>query len=148
MKRLVPAKRLVLTGALCATLALSTAACSDDESPEEAATSAATELCGDIDDLQADIAKLTGLDPASATKEQVQDAYGDIRDDWNDAKEHITALSSAKEDAVTGAADGLKRAYEDIPDGTPVPEILTRLKPELEKLVDSVTQGSSDLKCP
>ncbi|NBE56812.1 hypothetical protein [Streptomyces boluensis] len=141
-------KRLVAAGAVCAVLALSTTACSDsDSSPEDEATKAASELCENLGELKADNQKLAALDPATATKEQVQDAYDDVKDDWNDVKGNLSALSSAKRDAVQGASDDLRQASEDVPGDTTAQQTLTDLKPQIDKLATTVSDASTSLKC-
>lgn len=142
-------KRLAVAGAVCVALALSTAACSDDDdSPEGEATHAAGELCEDLRDLRSDADELAALKPASATKEQIEDAYNDVREDWDDAQEHVTALDVARKDAVQKAADDLRSAYDGVPDDATVPQVIDGVKAQAEKLTTTVTAASSSLKCP
>ncbi|NGO74169.1 hypothetical protein G6045_00475 [Streptomyces sp. YC504] len=140
-------KRLLISAAACAALALTVTSCSDDESPKDEATQAASELCSDLSELKADNAKLKALD-ASATKEQFQDAYNDVVDDWDDVSEHLNELDSAKKDAVQGAADDLKQAYGDLPGDTTGAQGVAKLKPQIEKLDETVAAASTGLKCP
>ncbi|MEU6947505.1 hypothetical protein ABZ957_20070 [Streptomyces sp. NPDC046316] len=62
-----------MAGVLGVVAVLGLTACSDDNgSASEDATRSAGQLCTDLSELKAANAKLKALDPASATKDQVE----------------------------------------------------------------------------
>lgn len=140
-------KRLPVIGALCATVLFGLTACSDDSSPSEEATKAASELCTDLSELKADNAKLRALSPSSATKDQVKDAQQAVQDDWNSVKENASQLKEAERSAVQSAAEDLKKAYDALPGDTTGQDALAQLQPQILKLDEATTSAATGLKC-
>lgn len=140
--------RLQLKAAACAIALLALAGCSDDDSPEEQATKAASQACDDLGQLKTDTAALDGLDPATATKDQIKDAYEEVRDDWDDVNDDLSELDDAKRTALQAASDDLKRAYDDLPGNTTGRQALTALQPSVDQLGQTVTGALSGLDCP
>jgi predicted nucleic acid-binding Zn-ribbon protein len=141
-------KRFPVIGVLCVSAAFGLAACSDDSSsPSEEATKAAADLCTDLNALKADNAKLKALDPAVATKDQVKDAYDAVQKDWEGIQSNMTKMKQAEQDAVKSAAEGLKKAYGDLPGDTTGKDALTKLQPQIQTLDQAATTASTGLKC-
>ncbi|MEU9234340.1 hypothetical protein [Streptomyces subrutilus] len=115
--------------------------------PTDDPTAAAAQLCTNLNELKADNAKLRALDPANATKEQIQEAYSDVQDDWKDVADSTATWDTARKDAVKTAADDLKTAYEALPGDTTGRESVTALKPHTDKLETAVTEAHSSLNC-
>ncbi|WP_330300228.1 hypothetical protein [Streptomyces sp. NBC_00503] len=97
-------KRSVATTVLCATAALGLTACSDDRSPKAEAAHAASALCTNLSTLKGDTAKLDALDPATATKDQIKDAYEAVQKDWTAVGGDLGDLKGAKKDALNETA--------------------------------------------
>lgn len=141
-------KRFVASGLLCAAVVLGASACSsDDKTPQEEASTAAAELCTNLNALKADTAKFKALDPATATKDQLKDAYDAVQTDWKKVKESTSALRSAERDAVQTSAENLKKAYEDLPGDTTGKDALTQLQPQIQALDTAVKEAGTSLKC-
>ncbi|MFF2195097.1 type IV pili methyl-accepting chemotaxis transducer N-terminal domain-containing protein [Streptomyces sp. NPDC058157] len=143
-------KRLPLIGVLCVSAVLGLAACSDNKdenAAEEQATKAAADLCTDLNALKADNAKLKALNPSSATKDQVKDAYDAVQKDWSNVKENLTKMKQAQQEAVKDAAENLKKGYEALPGDTTGKDALTKLQPQIQKLDEASTDASTGLKC-
>lgn len=140
-------KRFPVIGVLCVSAVFGLTACSDDSSPSEEATKAAADLCTDLSELKADNAKLKALNPTSATKDQVKDAYEAVRKDWDDVKKNLDKLKDAERSAVQSASDDLKKAYEDLPGDTTGKDALTKLQPQIQKLDETSTAASAGLSC-
>ncbi|MFE2283830.1 hypothetical protein ACFXDJ_06625 [Streptomyces sp. NPDC059443] len=140
-------KRFVATTMLCATAALGLTACSDDSSPKDKATQAASALCTNLSALKGDTAKLDALDPATATKDQIKDAYEAVQKDWAAVSSDLGDLKGAKKDAVSGAADGLKKAYEGLPGDTTGKDALTAIRPQIQKLNETAAAASTSVAC-
>lgn len=143
-------KRFPVIGVLCVSAALGLAACSDnsnDNSAAEQATKAAADLCTDLNALKADNAKLKALNPASATKDQVKDAYDAVQKDWGNVKNNLAKMKQAEQDAVKDASENLKKGYEALPGDTTGKDALTKLQPQILKLDEASTAASTGLKC-
>ncbi|MFD4240141.1 hypothetical protein ACFWP3_00730 [Streptomyces sp. NPDC058525] len=140
-------KRFPVIGVLCVGAAFGLAACSDDSSPSEEATKAAADVCSGLTELRADNAKLKALDPASATKDQVKDAYEAVREDWDGVKDNLGKLREAERAAVQSASDDLKKAYEDLPGDTTGKDALTKLQPQIQKLDETSAAAATGLQC-
>ncbi|QES46750.1 hypothetical protein DEJ50_01640 [Streptomyces venezuelae] len=142
-------KRFPVTAAAVAAAALALSACtSDDSSPQEEATQAAQQLCTDLNLLKADTAKLTALNPASATKDQLKDAYDAVQTDWENVKKSAADLREAERDALEDAAGDLKSGYEDLPGDTTGQQAVTQLQPQAQKLDQAAKAASTQHKCP
>ncbi|WP_374774954.1 hypothetical protein OG756_20600 [Streptomyces sp. NBC_01310] len=140
-------KRFPVIGVLCISAVFGLSACSDDPSPSEEATEAAADLCTDLGALKADNAKLKALNPATATKDQIKEAYDAVQDDWADVKENVSKLREAERAAVQAAAEDLKKGYEDLPGDTTGKDALTQLQPQIQKLDESSTAAAAGLQC-
>lgn len=117
------------------------------QSPKAEATRAASALCTNLSTLKGDTAKLDALDPATATKDQIKDAHEAVQKDWTAVSGDLGDLKGAKKDAVSGAADGLKKAYEDLPGDTTGKEALTALRRQIRKLNETAAAASTSVAC-
>ncbi|MFJ6720104.1 hypothetical protein [Streptomyces sp. NPDC091259] len=141
-------KRFVASGLICAAVVLGASACSsNDETPEEKASKAGAELCTNLTQLKSDNAALKALNPATATKDQMQKAYDAVQTDWKNVKENTQTMKSAERDAVQSAAENLKKAYEGLPGDTTGKEALTQLQPQIQQLDAAATQAATDHHC-
>ncbi|MEV0985750.1 hypothetical protein [Streptomyces sp. NBC_01343] len=142
-------KRFVASGLLCAAVVLGASACSsdDDTTPAEAASSASAALCTNLVQLKSDSAALKALNPATATKDQLKSAYDAVQTSWKNVKESTSALKSAEKDAVTSAAENLKKAYEDLPGDTTGKDAATQLQPQVQALDTATTEATTAHKC-
>ncbi|GLX19463.1 hypothetical protein Slala02_27780 [Streptomyces lavendulae subsp. lavendulae] len=132
--------------ALVLSLGGASAAFAAEPSPNQSA--AAAQLCTDLNKLRSDTTALFGLDPASATKDQVKDAYDDVRDGWDNVSDSTAAWNAAQKDAVKSAADELKKTWEDLPDDATGADAATKLKPHAQMLDTAVKSARTGLQCP
>ncbi|MEW2416924.1 hypothetical protein AB0953_24785 [Streptomyces sp. NPDC046866] len=141
-------KRFVASGLLCAVVAVGASACSsNDKTPEEEATQAAAELCTNLTKLKSDNAALKALNPATATKDQMQQAYEAVQTDWKKVKESRQTMKSAEREAVKDAAENLKKSYDDLPGDTTGKDALTQLQPQIQALDTAVNEAATSLRC-
>ncbi|MFD6230121.1 hypothetical protein ACFWFZ_25095 [Streptomyces sp. NPDC060232] len=141
-------KRFPVIGVLCLSAVFGLSACSDDSpSPAEEASEAAADLCTDLNALKADTAKLKALNPAVATKDQIEEAHDAVQQDWESVKENASKMKDAERSAVQSAAENLKKGYEDLPGDTTGKDALTQLQPQIQQLGDAASTASSGLKC-
>ncbi|MFD5143774.1 hypothetical protein [Streptomyces sp. NPDC058401] len=142
-------KRLPIAAALGAAAALFLTGCSsDDPSPKEQATQAASELCTGLSTLKADQAKLAALDPASATKDQIKDAVDAVQTDWDNVSSSLKDLGAAKKSAVGSAVGDLKSGFGNLPGDTTGSDALTQLKPQIQKFDETLVAASVGVTCP
>ncbi|MFJ8013690.1 hypothetical protein [Streptomyces sp. NPDC096339] len=142
-------KRLAITAALgTATAVLFLSGCSsDDSSPKEQATKAAADLCDGLSTLKADQAKLAALDPATTTKDQLGDAVKAVQKDWESVASSLGDLDSAKKSAVQSAVGDLKSGYADLPGDATGADAQAKLKPQVQKLDETLVAASAGVKC-
>ncbi|MEU8465543.1 hypothetical protein [Streptomyces sp. NPDC029003] len=117
-----------------------------DPSPNPSA--AAAQLCTDLNKLRSDATALSGLNPASATKDQVKDAYNDVKGGWETVGKSKAEWNAAQKQAVKSAADGLKKTWDDLPGDTTGAQAATKLKPQATALDSAVKSARTGLKCP
>ncbi|MFE2875415.1 hypothetical protein ACFXG6_12765 [Streptomyces roseus] len=142
-------KRFVASSLLCAAVVLGASACSSDDNstPQEAASSASAALCTNLVQLKSDNAALKALNPATATKDQLKSAYDAVQNDWKKVKESSSALKSAEKEAVTTAAEDLKKAYENLPGDTTGKDAVTQLQPQIQALDTAAAQATTANNC-
>lgn len=85
--------------------------------------------------------------PATATKDQIKDAYEAVQKDRTAVSGDLGDLKGAKKDAVSGAADGLKKAYEGLPGDTTGKDAPTTLRPQIRKLNETAAAASVSIAC-
>ncbi|MCX4539501.1 hypothetical protein [Streptomyces sp. NBC_01565] len=116
--------------------------------PSDGPSAAATELCTDLTTLNSDTAALNALNPSTATKDQVKDAYTAVQDDWEAVAKSTATWEAAQKDAVKTAADALKKSYQGLPGDTTGSEAVTTLKPQAQSLDAAVKAARTGLSCP
>ncbi|MGW7319548.1 hypothetical protein [Streptomyces sp. NPDC054854] len=144
--RHIPSPAVTAAAALVLSLGGAPAALAAEPTPNQSA--AAAQLCTDLNKLRSDATALFGLNPASATKDQVEDAYNDVEDGWDSVSESTATWNAAQKEAIKSAADGLKKTWDDLPDDAPATDAATKLKPQAQMLDSAVKSARTDLQCP
>ncbi|KIF03906.1 hypothetical protein PL81_21730 [Streptomyces sp. RSD-27] len=144
--RPIPSTAVSAAAALVLSVGGASAAFAADPSPNQSA--AAAQLCTDLNRLRSDATALAGLNPASTTKDQVKDAYNNVKDDWDAVSKSTATWSAAQKDAVKSAADGLKKTWDNLPADATGAEAAAQLKPQAQKLDSAVKSARTGLKCP
>ncbi|MEU4955725.1 hypothetical protein ACFYN3_42370 [Streptomyces lavendulae] len=129
-------------------LLLSVGAAAPAFAADPSPSAAAAQLCTDLNKLRSDATALSGLNPASATKDQVKKAYNDVKEGWETVGKSTAAWNAAQKEAVKSAADGLKKTWDGLPDNTTGTEAATKLKPQAQLLDSAVKSARTGLKCP
>ncbi|MEU8779809.1 hypothetical protein [Streptomyces sp. NPDC048606] len=137
-----------MTAATALVLSLGGASAAFAAEPTPNQSAAAAQLCTDLNKLRADATALFGLNPASATKDQVKDAYEDVRDGWESVSESTATWNAAQKDAIKSAADGLKKTWDDLPDDATATDAAGKLKPQAQTLNTAVQSARTGLQCP
>ncbi|MEW1635423.1 hypothetical protein AB0469_15260 [Streptomyces sp. NPDC093801] len=144
--RHLPSTAVSAAAALLLSAGGASAAFAADPSPNQSA--AAAQLCTDLNELRSDATALFGLNPSSATKDQVKTAYNNVKDGWDAVSKSTATWSATQKDAVKSAADNLKKTWDDLPDNATAAQAVTQLKPQAQMLDSAVKSARTGLKCP
>ncbi|MGW7065018.1 hypothetical protein ACWGHM_41925 [Streptomyces sp. NPDC054904] len=144
--RHIPNPAVFAAAALVLSLGGAPTALAAEPTPNQSA--AAAQLCTDLNKLRSDATALFGLNPASATKDQVESAYNDVKDGWDSVSESTATWNSTQKEAIKSAADGLKKTWDDLPDDATATDAATKLKPQAQMLDTAVKSARTDLQCP
>jgi hypothetical protein len=137
-------RRLGAFGAIAAVVLL--AACSNAGQPFN--TPNAAPVCIAAAGLQARLLDLRALDPATATKEDVQAAAYGVYGAWQtlEAQARVNAENEAVQFGLTAKA--LQDSYNALPEGTSPQDAATQLQPQIQAVQSSWTTLNSKLGCP
>jgi hypothetical protein len=114
------------TGLLAGLLALTAVALWPESSAQ-----AKQNFCNSLTNLSGTVMSYEGLDPATATSEQRDNAYHDISDAWNRVVDDANDWANAYDNPLNQAYDDLYWAIEFLPGDYTVAESLDALQPEL-----------------
>ncbi|MFD3875123.1 hypothetical protein [Streptomyces sp. NPDC058623] len=137
---------MTAAAALVLSLGGAPAALAAEPTPNQSA--AAAQLCTDLNKLRSDVTALVGLNPTSATKDQVADAYNDVKNGWDSVSESTATWDAAQKEAIKSAADALKKSWDDLPDDATATDAATKLKPQGQMLDTAVKSARTGLQCP
>ena len=93
--------------------------------------SAKADVCQSLDDLNATIVSYQGLNPLTATNDQIDDAYDDISGAVDDLDEELDEWVNAYDNPLTEAYWDLYYAVEDLDGDNTAAENLADLEDEL-----------------
>ena len=136
-------RRLGAFGAIAVVLVL--AACSDIGQPFN--TPNAAPVCIAAAGLQARLADLRALDPATATKEEIEAAAYGVYGAWQTLESQ--ARTNAENEAVQFGltAKALQDDYNALPEGTSPQDAVTQLQPQIQAVHSSWATLNSRLGC-
>jgi hypothetical protein len=98
--------------------------------PESSAT-AKKNFCNSLDNLSTTVMNYQGLDPRTATNDQLDAAYDDVSDAWNDVVDNADDWANAYDNPLAEAYDDLYWAVQDLPGDNTIAEDIDALQPEL-----------------
>jgi hypothetical protein len=98
--------------------------------PENSAE-AKQNFCNSLDNLATTVVSYQGLNPATATNDELESAYNDIADAWNRVEDDANDWANAYDNPLGEAYDDLYWAYQDLPGDNTVAEDMHDLQPEL-----------------
>lgn len=153
--------RVVSAAFACAAVLAFASGCSDDDndSPStkasksastasKSASAAASAVCMDLQRLKEDTDKLTAMDPATASKDDVKNAVDQVTQDLADVSSASGDLGTAASAAVTAAAAAAKAAVQSVGDNASAQQTLDALKKPLETLSGTLSSVRGGLNCP
>jgi hypothetical protein len=103
----------------------------------EDAESAKADVCTSLDELRTTIVGYQGLDPLTATNDQLDDAYDDISGALDDLDEELDEWVNAYDNPLTEAYWDLYYAVEDLDGDNTAQENLIDLEDELAAYPDA-----------
>jgi hypothetical protein len=116
-------------------------ACGDDDA------SAEEQYCEALDGLEASIAELTALDPATASIDQIDEARDDIQSSLEDVDAAAEDVSADRVDDLDAAYDDLEGAVDDVSGDATVPEALEEITPEVQAVEQAFQAAFDEVDC-
>jgi hypothetical protein len=98
--------------------------------PEDSAT-AKKNFCNSLDNLASTVMNYQGVNPRTATNDQLDAAYDDIGDAWNQVVDDANDWANAYDNPLNEAYDDLYYAVQDLPGDNTVAQDLNDLQPQL-----------------
>jgi hypothetical protein len=98
--------------------------------PESSAT-AKKNFCKSLDNLSSTVMNYQGLNPTTATNDQLDAAADDINDAWNDVVDNADDWANAYDNPLADAYDDLYYAIQDLPGDNTIAQDLEDLEPQL-----------------
>jgi hypothetical protein len=119
---------VLLAGAsILAVLGLGLAFTYGGQSTEEAKQ----EFCDSLTDLSSTVMKYEGLNPATATNDELEAAADDIDDAWDEVVDEAYDWTWAEDNQLVEAYDDLYDAMDSLPGDYTVAQSIEALQPEL-----------------
>ena len=101
--------------------------------PEDSA-SAKANYCNSLDNLATTVVNYQGLNPATATNDQLESAADDINSAWNDVVDDANDWANAYDNPLGNAVDDLAYAIDGLPGDNTIAQDIDDLQPELSAL--------------
>jgi prefoldin subunit 5 len=117
-------------------------ACGDDDD-----ASAEEQYCEALDGLEASIAELTALDPATASIDQIDQARDDIQSSLEDVDAAAEDVSADRVDDLDAAYNDLEGAVDDVSSDETVPEALEQIAPEVQAVEQAFQAAVQEVDC-
>jgi hypothetical protein len=124
MKKMI---MVALTLGILATATLGLAFAYDGES----SAAAKVDVCDSLSDLSSTVMSYQGLNPATATTDELESAADDIDDAWDEVEDEAYDWVYADDNALTQAYYDLDDAIEELPCDYTIAQSLEALEPEL-----------------
>ena len=103
----------------------------------ESSAEAKANYCNSLSNLSSTVMSYQGLNPATATNDQLDQAYNDIADAWNAVEDDANDWANAYDNPLTSAYDDLYWAYQALPGDYTVAQDIDALQPEISAFPDA-----------
>jgi len=100
----------------------------------ESSATAKQNFCTSLSDFSGTVMNYQGLNPATATNDQLEDAADDINDSWDDVVDDANDWANAYDNELTAAYDDLYYAIEDLDGDNSAGQNLEDLEDELSAI--------------
>lgn len=117
-------------------------ACGGDDEPSPEA-----QYCEALDGLEASIAELTALDPATASIDQIDEARDDIQSSLEDVDAAAEDVSAERVDDLDAAYEDLEGAVDDVSSDETVPEALEQIAPQVQAVEQAFQAAVQEVDC-
>jgi len=97
----------------------------------ESSAQAKQNFCTSLTNLSSTVMSYQGLDPATATNDQLESAADDIAGAWNDVVDDANDWANAYDNPLTNAYDDLYWAIQALPSSNTIGQDIDALQPEL-----------------
>jgi len=100
----------------------------------ESSATARQNFCTSLSDFSGTVMNYQGLNPATATNDQLEDAADEINDSWDDVVDDANDWANAYDNELTAAYDDLYYAIEDLDGDISAGQNLEDLEDELSAI--------------
>ena len=114
---------------------------------EPSKSEAVSTLCGSLDNLDASVKALTGLDPSTATTTEYQTDVQAVQDDWSTVMSDAQAVQDAPMGSLDSAWDSFESAVKDVPDDASVSDALNSITAAAQDLVSAAESTAASVNC-
>ena len=113
----------------------------------ESSATAKQNFCTSLSDFSGTVMNYQGLNPATATNDQLEDAADDINDSWDDVVDDANDWANAYDNPLTGAYNDLYYAIQDVPGDYTVAQTINEVQPELEAIPSAYAETFDGSGC-
>ena len=114
--------------------------------PENSAT-AKKNFCNSLDNLSTTVMNYQGLNPATATNDELNAAADDINGAWNDVVDDANDWANAYDNPLANAYDDLYFAFDSLPGDNTIAEDISDLQPELSAFPEAFRETFDGSGC-
>ena len=129
-------------GAFVAALALMVVALWPEDS-----TTAKANFCDSLSNLSSTVLSYQGLNPATATNDELDSANDDINDAWGQVEDDANDWANAYDNPLGQAYDDLYWAYQELPGDNTIAEDISDLEPELSAFPEAFRETFDGSGC-
>jgi hypothetical protein len=113
----------------------------------ESSETAKKNFCNSLSSFSSTVVSYEGLNPATATNEQLDNAADDIATAWDDVLDEANDWVNADDNALTEAYDDLYYATQDLPGDYTIAQDLDSLQPELDAVAQAYSETFTGAGC-
>jgi hypothetical protein len=122
-------------------LGLTAAACG------ESSATAKKNFCNSLSNLSSTVMNYQGLDPKTATNEEISNAGDDIASAWDDVVNEADDWANADDNSLTQAYNDLYNGIQSLPDDNTIAEDIDALQPQLSAFPEAYRETFDGSGC-
>jgi hypothetical protein len=126
----------------CCVLALAAVACSGESSAQ-----AKTNFCNSLSDFSSTVLNYQGLNPRTATNDEIDTAADDVYAAWDDVVNEANDWANADDNALTDAYNDLYYAIQDVPGDYTIAQSIQAVEPELSAIPGAYAETFNGSGC-
>ena len=113
----------------------------------ESSAEAKTDFCESLDDLSSTVMSYEGLDPTTATNDELDEAADDIEGAWNEVQDDADDWANAYDNELGQAYDDLYWEMQTLPGDYTIAENLEAVEDELQAFPQAFQQTFDGSGC-